>query len=78
MNLGKFFEEEIIVGHSVKNARRGKDHAVRGAKGGDQNSDRYDFSCPRPEHKTHGVGCNSVAHSGCRGTERNQIRNYCH
>ena len=33
VNFRQFFEEEIIVGHGVENARRGKHNAVGGAEG---------------------------------------------
>src|SRR5260370_13383840 len=42
MNLGQLFEEEVIVGHGVEDARGGENHAVGGAGRGDEDGEGKD------------------------------------
>ncbi len=60
MNLGEFFEEQIVVGHGEKNAWRGEHHAVRGAECGDQNRSGHQFPGPWTEHRGCRGGCDGV------------------
>src|SRR5450631_15992 len=78
MNFRQFFEEQIVDGHRVEHARRGEDHGVRRAKGGDQNRKRDDFTGPWTQHRG-GGGCgDGIALVRGHWTERNQVSDVGH
>jgi hypothetical protein len=73
MDFSEFFEEEIVVGHGVENARRGEQDAIGGAESGNQNGESDDFASPGAEDLTNGGGGDGVAGGHARGAKREKI-----
>src|SRR5437660_128861 len=73
MNLGEFFEKKIVVGHGVKNAWRGEQNTVRGAKGGNQNGERDNFARPGAKDLADSSGGDGVAGGHAQGTESEKV-----
>src|SRR6266700_5562578 len=73
MNFGKLLEKEIIVGHGVKDAWRGEQDAVGGAKGGNQNGERNEFAGPGAKDLADGSGGDGVTGGHAQGTEGGKV-----
>src|SRR5258708_19576709 len=65
----EIFEQEIVIGHGVKDTRRCKDNAVRGAECGDQDGKRDKFAGPGTEDLANGSGGDGSAGGGPRAAQ---------
>ena len=76
MDLGKFLEEEIVVGHGVENASGGKDDAVGGAEGGDEDREGDDDFSSAAEDDADRRGGNRIARGSAGRAERDKVSDY--